>query len=912
MEKIKYSREYFPRIIIDKLFNRSPIILKPTRRSSFIVKILEAVNKPVVCHGISWSYVTGTGTSNGLVHALNGNRRIGYKVAVWNCRRGLLTHGGAPSTKVTDIQLYIQKHQLEVFGIIESDLHGANSRHHRVRPLTTIDINQKLKIEGYNILLPQSWQSHAQARIIVYIKEGIQIKERKLKPENSDLPSISFELGLSREKKTCFNFFYREFTGGVSGLSDITSQKERLGRLTQHWKSLFKGNRDVVIMGDSNLCARQWMNDAYNHKELSNMVKDFLLVEASQQLVMEMTRSELVSGVVQRSSIDHCYSNVSDKISGPFVETVGDSDHMGVRIVKFSKSPISNPQVIRRRVYKNFSPEYFLTDIFYSNINTSVTTHDTMEGAAESFQNEFCAILDFHAPVKTIQLRKNYCPFLTQETKLIMEERNVLKEEATKSCDAILMEEFKAKAKEVKKSVENDQKLGKKKDLGDNVDSKIAWQAARNILGMSKNLAPTAIKDDIDGLVTNPAKIATKLNTYFIEKVKALRTKTSGPPTIDPVTRLKNWLSTRQHPPPPFKIKEINRQKLRSLIKKMKGGRCSGVDSIDSFSLKLAAPLIEDALLHLVNLSIKTSSFSSFWKHQLVFPLHKKQDKLQAKNYRPVSHLVQVGLLVESAVFDQIVDHFTSNNLFHINHHGGLKSHSTTTALIQLHEMFLEAAESKKLTAALLLDQSAAYDLLDHSILLLKLAAYNFHEDSIQWVKSYLSFRSQSVQVEARQSEVVELGDHAAPQGSLLGGLLFLINENDFPACRDEGSSVLFVDDDTDVVSDGDPEALVQKIQHEADLSCSWLRDNRMVVAGEKSKLLIIGTKELRKRRLGDQVISIMVDGKRVSESRSEKLLGVIVNNQMTWHEHLYGEDWRPVGENSPGLITQLSQVLVC
>ena len=110
MEKIKYSREYFPRIIIDKLFNRSPIILKPTRRSSFIVKILEAVNKPVVCHGISWSYVTGTGTSNGLVHALNGNRRIGYKVAVWNCRRGLLTHGGAPSTKVTDIQLYIQKH----------------------------------------------------------------------------------------------------------------------------------------------------------------------------------------------------------------------------------------------------------------------------------------------------------------------------------------------------------------------------------------------------------------------------------------------------------------------------------------------------------------------------------------------------------------------------------------------------------------------------------------------------------------------------------------------------------------------------------------------------------------------------------------------------------------------------------
>ena len=125
--------------------------------------------------------------------------------------------------------------------------------------------------------------------------------------------------------------------------------------------------------------------------------------------------------------------------------------------------------------------------------------------------------------------------------------------------------------------------------------------------------------------------------------------------------------------------------------------------------------------------------------------------------------------------------------------------------------MFLEAAEKRKLTAALLLDQSAAYDLLDHNILLKKLALYNFDEYSLQWFKSYLSGRSQSVQVEAQQSPAEDLGDHAAPQGSVLGGILFLINENDFPACREEGESVLFVDDDTDVVNDSDPELLMQK-----------------------------------------------------------------------------------------------------
>ena len=224
--------------------------------------------------------------------------------------------------------------------------------------------------------------------------------------------------------------------------------------------------------------------------------------------------------------------------------------------------------------------------------------------------------------------------------------------------------------------------------------------------------------------------------------------------------------------------------------------------------------------------------------------------------------------------------------------------------------MFIQAAESKKLTGALLLDQSAAYDLLDHSILLRKLGMYNFDENSIRWFKSYLSGRSQSVQVETRESPLEDLKDHAAPQGSVLGGLLFIINENDFPACRAEGDSVLFVDDDTDCVSDADPDCLVKKMQHEADNSCDWLRDNRMCVAGDKSKFLVIGTKELKRIRCKDRELAIVVDGKEVKETRSEKLLGVIINNQMTWREHLHGEDWRTDGKNSPGLISQLSQRL--
>ena len=224
--------------------------------------------------------------------------------------------------------------------------------------------------------------------------------------------------------------------------------------------------------------------------------------------------------------------------------------------------------------------------------------------------------------------------------------------------------------------------------------------------------------------------------------------------------------------------------------------------------------------------------------------------------------------------------------------------------------MALKASVSRKLTGALLLDQSATYDLLDHSILLKKLAVYNFDDNTISWFKSYLSGRSQAVQVETKQGVLEDLDDHAAPQGSVLGGLLFIINENDFPACRVEGESGVFVDDDTDTVSDVNPDILLDKMQKEADNSCDWLRDTRMCVAGQKSKLLIIGTKELKKKKCEDREFSINVDGKLVKETQSEKLLGVIMNNKLTWNEHLYGESWRTEGEKSKGLIPQLSQRL--
>ena len=221
---------------------------------------------------VTWSY--SNMKTNSLMHALNGNKNLGYRVAAWNCRRRLLNSDGSASDKIMDIEMYLKNHQLHMMGIIESDLHGPSSRVRRKNPLSTSDICEKLYIEGYYILLPQSWYTHDQARLLIYVQEGVKVKERKLSHGDSDLPSFSAELGLSREKKTCFNFFYREFTGGVSGLDSAESQRDRLGRQINHWKSLYKGGRDVLCLGDSNLCAAQWEEQNYRHKALASMTHD--------------------------------------------------------------------------------------------------------------------------------------------------------------------------------------------------------------------------------------------------------------------------------------------------------------------------------------------------------------------------------------------------------------------------------------------------------------------------------------------------------------------------------------------------------------------------------------------------------------------------------------------------------------
>ena len=103
----------------------------------------------------------------------------------------------------------------------------------------------------------------------------------------------------------------------------------------------------------------------------------------------------------------------------------------------------------------------------------------------------------------------------------------------------------------------------------------------------------------------------------------------------------------------------------------------------------------------------------------------------------------------------------------------------------------------------------------------------------------------------------------------MIGGLFHLINSNDFPDFHEEGEAIVYVDDDSDTVHTPEPDRLKDLIQQEAGNSARWLTDNKLSVAGDKSKLLIVGTKQMRNQKLRDELV-ISVDGKNIVETGSE------------------------------------------
>ena len=134
--------------------------------------------------------------------------------------------------------------------------------------------------------------------------------------------------------------------------------------------------------------------------------------------------------------------------------------------------------------------------------------------------------------------------------------------------------------------------------------------------------------------------------------------------------------------------------------------------------------------------------------------------------------------------------------MLHKSQSGFRKHHSCNTALINLIDRWLNSIDKGDIIGAVFFDLRKAFDVVDHDLLLQKLAAYKFSTASQNWIQSYLTNRKQCI-VNQNIRSSLQIVKSGVPQGSVLGPVLFLLFVNDLPLFIKEVYLDLYADDAT-------------------------------------------------------------------------------------------------------------------
>ena len=211
-----------------------------------------------------------------------------------------------------------------------------------------------------------------------------------------------------------------------------------------------------------------------------------------------------------------------------------------------------------------------------------------------------------------------------------------------------------------------------------------------------------------------------------------------------------------------------------NLVMKGTSKLSTDIDIISATLLKSNIATLAPVLTRIVNLSIESSTMPAVMKHAVMTPLLKKSDldREILSNYRPISNLSFISKLVEKYVASQIRQYMESNDLFNVFQSAYRPAHSCETGLGRIQVYILHSLDNRNTVILVLLDLSAAFDTVDHRLLLDKLHEIGLRDAAHRWIQSYLSQRTQTVKVDNVTSRSVDLC-FGVPQGSVLGPLFF-------------------------------------------------------------------------------------------------------------------------------------------
>ncbi len=269
-------------------------------------------------------------------------------------------------------------------------------------------------------------------------------------------------------------------------------------------------------------------------------------------------------------------------------------------------------------------------------------------------------------------------------------------------------------------------------------------------------------------------------------------------------------------------------------------------DIIPARFFKHVFNVVGHSILILINCCLATGSMPAHFKHAIVQPLLKRSnlDSKELSNFRPISKLPFLSKVLEKVVVIQLQTFLRNNSVLEVFQSGFRALHSTESALLKVHNDILLTLDSGASASLVLLDLSAAFDTVDHNILISRLEHYaGVRGMALQWFKSYLTNRSFAVKVGECLSTSAPLTS-GVPQGSILAPLLFSLYMLPLGSIfRKHGVSFHCYADDTQIympLQKNDKNALTPLLNCLRDVK-SWMALNFLKYNDSKTEIILFG-----------------------------------------------------------------------
>ena len=720
---------------------------------------------------------------------------------------------------------------------------------------------QQFVIEGYN--LPYRLDKNASSGgVIIYIREDIPARELTYCTIPKIIEGIFLEINLRKTKWLLF--------GGYNNIkSNIGHFLDNLGAILDQYMCKYE---NILLLGD--------FNSEINEIRMS----DFCDIYNVQNLI---TGPTCFKNPFNPTSIDVMLTNKSRSFQHSQIIETGLSDHhkMTITVLRsfFHKQ---EPVTINYRDYKKFDHSKFHFEL-KNKLDSFMLTNNINY---ELFESTLMEILNKHAPMKLKYVRANNAPFMNKTLSKAIMNRSRLRNKFLKNPNDINKTIYsKHRNYCVNLLRKEKRKYYNNINLKLLTDNKQFWKTIKPFFSDKHNISRNITLIDDDEIISKDIEVAEIMNDFFSNAVANLDingyqtvflSNTSNDKIVNIINKFKNHPSV-------VKIKEnINIEGNFSF-------RMSSVTDIENEMHKLntkkpttfnnipAKILVDNSVIcsqlitQIYNNSILNSNFPAALKNADITPAHKKDETTKKENYRPVSILPCISKIFERIMYDQI--YIYMNN--HLSDYlcGFRKGYSTQECLVFMLEKWRKALDKQNSAGALLTDLSKAFDCLNHELLIAKLDAYGFDYLSLAYIFSYLSDRKQRTKVNNSFSKWHGIKS-GIPQGSIIGPLLFNIYINDIFYVVSESNLTNYADDNTPYSIHSNIECITNSLVNDTSTLIKWFDDNYFKMNAEKCKLLV--TKH-------DSNISVTIDDHTIYASKSVKLLGVYIDNNLDFSEHV-------------------------